>query len=64
MYSCFAYHRNDFDTLYREVLIFKLYSMGVRGRFFDCLHQMFTNLKAKMKLLSKLSEAVEVLVGT
>ena len=38
--------------------------MGIQGRFFGCLEYMYTHSSAKIKLLNKLSEKIDVLCGT
>ena len=38
--------------------------MGIRGRYFCCLEEMYKGSTAKMKLLNKLSETIELLCGT
>ena len=64
MYTCFIDYRKAFDTVSREALLYKLYQLGIQGRFFTCLEHMYSNSKAKIKLLNKISEALEVLIGT
>ena len=64
LYSCFIDFKKAFDTVCREALLYKLYNLGVRGKFFNCLHHMYTNSKAKIKLIHKISESLDVIVGT
>ena len=64
LYSCFIDYRKAFDTVCREALLFKLFNLGIKGKFFNCIHHMYTNSKAKIKLINKISEAIDVLVGT
>ena len=45
-------------------MLIKLASLGIDGRFLRCIKHMYSNSKAKIKLLGKLSEALEVNVGT
>ena len=42
----------------------KLSKLGIQGRFFNCLKFMYENSKAKIKLLNKLSDQMDVLIGT
>ena len=53
-----------FDTVCREALLYKLWSYGVGGNFFGVLEDMYTSSSARIKLLGKLSERIEVLIGT
>ena len=64
LFSCFIDFRKAFDTVCREALLYKLSNLGVNGKFFDCLRHMYTNSKAKIKLINKVSDAIDVLVGT
>ena len=64
VYSCFIDYRKAFDTVCREALLFKLSKLGIGGRFFNCLQHMYSNSNAKIKLLGKLSEMLDVLIGT
>ena len=45
-------------------MLYKLWKMGIQGRFFGCLEYMYTHSSAKIKLLNKLSEKIDVLCGT
>jgi exonuclease III len=64
VYSCFIDYRKAFDTVCREALLYKLSRLGIGGRFFNCMHHMYLNSKAKIKLLGKLSHIIDVLIGT
>lgn len=64
LYTCFVDFAKAFDTVSREALLYKLWSMGVRGKFYNCLEYMYSRSTAKVKLLSKLSERIDILVGT
>ena len=64
LYSCFVDFAKAFDTVCREALLFKLWQMGIRGRFFHCLEFMYQNSSAKVKLLKKLSSKIKILCGT
>ena len=64
LYTCFIDYAKAFDSVCREALFYKLWSMGITGRFFGCLNYMYTNSKAKIKLLDKLSSKIEILCGT
>ena len=64
LYTCFVDYRKAFDTVCREALLYKLSNLGIKGNFFRCVQHMYQNSSAKLKLLSKISEAIEILVGT
>ena len=48
----------------RQALFYKLSLIGVGGNFFKCLQYMYTNSTSKIKLINKLSEAIEIELGT
>ena len=64
LYACFVDYAKAFDTVCREALLYKLWKLGIQGRFFQCMKTMYTNSSAKIKLLNKLSEKIDVLCGT
>ena len=64
LYSCFVDYAKAFDTVCREALLYKLWKMGIQGNFFACLKHMYSNSSAKVKLLNKLSDKIDILCGT
>ena len=64
IFSCFIDLKKAFDTVSREALLFKLANLGIEVRFLKCNKHMYSNSKAKIKLLGKLSEALKVNGGT
>ena len=64
LYACFVDYAKAFDTVCREALLYKLWKLGIQGRFFRCIETMYTNSSAKIKLLDKLSKKIDVLCGT
>ena len=64
LYSCFVDYRKAFDTVCRDALLYKLCKLGIKGNFFNCVKHMYQNSSAKLKLLNKLSEAIDILIGT
>ena len=64
LYACFVDYRKAFDTVCREALLYKLCKLGVKGNFFTCIQYMYENSSAKLKLLNKISEAIDILIGT
>ena len=64
VYACFVDYAKAFDTVCREALLYKLWHLGIQGRFFRCLDYMYSNSSARVKLLNKLSEKIDILCGT
>ena len=64
LYSCFIDFKKAFDSVQREALLFKLSQLNIKGKFFDCIHHMYSHSTAKIKMLGKLSKAIDVQVGT
>ena len=64
VYSCFVDYAKAFDTVCREALLYKLWKLGIQGRYFRCIEHMYSNSSAKIKLLNKLSERIDILCGT
>ena len=64
LYTCFVDYRKAFDTVCREALLYKLCKLGIKGNFFNCVKYMYQNSSAKLKLLNKISEAIDILIGT
>ena len=64
LYSCFVDYAKAFDSVCREALLYKLWKMGIQGRFFKCIEFMYQNSSTKVKLLNKLSDKIEVICGT
>ena len=44
--------------------MYKLKSMGISGKFFNCLKFMYNNSKTRIKLIQKLSRTIDVTIGT
>ena len=64
LYTCFVDFKKAFDTICREALLHKLSGMGMEGKFFDCITHMYRNSKARIKIINKLSDAIDILCGT
>ena len=64
MYSCFVDFKKAFDLICREALLFKIANLGIGGKFFDTIKYMYQNSTTKIKLLNKLSNKIDVFVGT
>ena len=64
VFACFVDYRKAFDTVCREALMYKLNHLGIGGKFFDCLKNMYSNSVTRIKLIQKLSETIDVTIGT
>ena len=64
LYTCFIDYAKAFDTVCREALLYKLWQYGIQGQFFACLKHMYSNSSAKVKLLNRLSDKIDILCGT
>ena len=64
VFACFVDYRKAFDTVCRDALMFKLNNMGIKGKFFACLKFMYGNSKTRIKLIQKLSQTIDVTIGT
>ena len=64
IYTCFIDFQKAFDTVCSESLLFKLYNIGIKGKFFGCLKYMYFNSKVKIKVFNKVSESLEELTET
>ena len=42
LYSCFVDYAKAFDTVCREALLYKLWKLGIQGKFFECLNDIPT----------------------
>ncbi|XP_063691187.1 uncharacterized protein LOC134823582 [Bolinopsis microptera] len=64
LFACFVDYRKAFDSVCREALLFKLSNMGIAGKFFECISHMYNNSSTRVKLIQKLSAAIDVTIGT
>ncbi len=65
LFACFVdYSLKAFDSVCRDALLFKLSTMGISGGFFDCLQFMYQSSTTRIKLIQKLSAAIDVTIGT
>ena len=64
LFACFVDFRKAFDTVSRQALIYKLEKLGISGRFLCVLKHMYSHSTARIKLLQKISEKIDILVGT
>ena len=52
-----------FDYVERDILWFKLIKYGVRGEMLDIIKSMYENIKSRVKLHNKLSQAFSCMTG-
>ena len=64
LFACFVDYRKAFDSVCRDALLFKLGKMGLSGNFFTCISHMYNNSTTRVKLIQKLSAAIDVTIGT
>ena len=64
VFACFVDYRKAFDSVCREALLFKLANMGLAGGFFKCIKHMYSSSSTRIKLIQKLSSAIDVTIGT
>ena len=64
IFACFVDYRKAFDTVCREALMYKLSRLGIGGSFFSCLQNMYSNSVTRIKLIQRLSETIDVTIGT
>jgi len=63
-YTCFVDYRKAFDRVCRDALLFKLAHMGLSGSIFKCIQHMYRGSSTRIKLIKKISDVIEVQVGT
>ena len=64
LFTCFVDFKKAFDSISREALVYKLDQLSVKGRFLSVLKHMYSNSSARIKLLQKLSDKIDIFVGT
>ena len=64
LFACFVDFRKAFNSVCRQALLYKIAKLGIGGSFFLTLKDMYENSSTKIKLIQKLSDKIDVLVGT
>ena len=64
LFACFVDYRKAFDSVCREALLYKLSQLGFEGNFFNCLNYMYSHSTTRIKLIKKVSAAMDVVTGT
>jgi len=57
--ACFVDFAKAFDSLARDALLHKIVTMGITGKFFNVLKNMYMNTCSRVKLINKLSQAID-----
>ena len=60
LYTCFVDFRKAFDSVAREALLYKVAKLGIGGKIFNTLKNMYENTSTKIKLINKLSNHINL----
>lgn len=63
IFSCFIDLSKAFDTVPRDILLNKLYNLGIKGNFFNVLRAIYSNDKACVKMGGKYTESFKINQG-
>ena len=63
IYSCFVDFKKAFDSVPRDLLLEKLLNLGITGKFFNILRQIYTTDKACIKTGQSCSDFFELDIG-
>ena len=64
LFTCFVDYKKAFDRVCRDALLYKLSHLGFSGSIFNCIQHMYSNSSTRIKLIKKISAAIDVGVGT
>ena len=64
LFSCFVDLRKAFDTVSRDLLLYKIVKLGIRGSYFSVIEDMYNHSTAKIKINSLLSKKINIQRGT
>ena len=64
LYICFVDLKKAFDTVSRDLLLYKLVKLGIRGNFFAVIEDMYNNSLSKIKIDKMLSPVITMERGT
>ena len=64
LFACFVDLKKAFDTVSRPFLLHKITNLGIEGKFFTLLKNMYDNSHAKIKLEKLLSPSFKIEKGT
>ena len=63
IFSCFVDFAKAFDTLSRDILLKKLLSHNIKGKFFNIIRNIYTNDKARIKIQNQVTQPFEINKG-
>ena len=62
--TCFVDLKKAFDTVTRDLLLYKIVKLGIRGKFFNVIEDMYNNSLSKIKINNLLSNKFNMERGT
>ena len=62
--TCFVDLKKAFDTVARDLLLYKIVKLGIRGKFFAVIEDMYNNSFSKIKINNLLSSKIRMQRGT
>ena len=60
LFACFVDFKKAFDSIARDALLYKVAKIGIGGKVFNMLKNMYDNTSARIKLICKLSEHIKL----
>ena len=63
IFACFIDLKKAFDTVSRPALFFKLANLGIGGKFFNTVKNMYTNDKIAVKIRNKMTNDINCSMG-
>ena len=63
IFACFIDLKKAFDTVSRPALFLKLAKIGIGGKFFNTIKDMYTNDKIAIKIKNKLTDNIDCNIG-
>jgi hypothetical protein len=63
LYTCFVDFRRAFDSIWREGLLVKLLRLGIGGRFYDIIKDMYRSTTCHVKLPHGITEGFKTEIG-
>ena len=64
VYAVYVDFKKAFDSVCRQALLYKIAKLGITGKFYNVLKNMYTNSLAHIKLMGHLSEQFRISKGT
>ena len=64
VYAVYVDFKKAFDSVCRQALLYKIAKLGITGKYFNVLKNMYTNSIAHIKLMGHLSEQFKISKGT